>query len=1114
MNNRFGLLFAAVLIFPVLFLTGCKEPSGTAKKKKPIEISVSITGPSLVEKGKQAVFNAEVTEGEVEWELFSSSVSTLTVDPQNNLKAVLNVSADETEEELYIVVTSLKDQSKSNHLVVTLTDAIPPPVLNLSGSAEAVKGGAGITYTAEITTFDGSDGGGVNWELNSVISALTEDPANNLKAVLHVSANETASSLTVKAASKLDPQLFKTITVSLLDDTPLAVYSVELDVNQTTVTKGETFEFTYYIDAEEGASYDIDWDVTGNTSSGTTVVNEMGSQHKPVGLLTVDLNENATEIKVKIIVKPRAADPLTDTATVTIKALPVVTGIELTHDDRLEVTRGNSKTFGVKVDAETGADTSVLWDVQGKNNQQTSINNGILFVSEAETAKTLTVIVKSKTNAAIQDSVTVNILNPFSIVITAGNSVFSGPGGYLAFNAKINDHTLGENEADSDEITWEVTGSAQTGASSFVQGNPGRLNIGAAETAGVLTVKAKSALTDYTDIVSNEIEIRVLQDLHYAVNSGDAWTISDSMTKQTGNGTFVHEVTVSGETIFRLNLNGKTAENGQWFGPETGETNKNVDLDDNYMEYFEGNQPEAWALPGAGKYRLTVTPHELKMHVYKQGVEPLNAPAAPHLNSAGIVTWTGLNDETYVTGYTLELFKNDIPLRDSEVTVNKGQAYNYNYLTMMREDGLGAYTVKVKALSDNIHSAASPYSASSEAQTVKRRDHASNLSWSGNNASWTASSDPGVGYKVTLYRDGELVRETETVTGLSYDFTNDIGSVNGSYTFRVLSLGDNALIMDSELSEPSAANFKLLKVWLVDSRDNYTAAVPMTLESGKFVWNKNLDVRFEGAVDFRFRLSENHPDFFVPSTGLVIGHETASYDMIRITADTPNSWRAPMGSYIFTIEMVGGEWKLRTERPVIVTNVSLTDVPAFVTSRSVNTEYPIGITLEGINTDAAIIRWEVEGTNASYFGEGIRGNTLTVTPNEKSNALTIKLWWVKTGGDELLKTLAPITVNKTGSVKINYTVQVPDHGGANLIGVPNGSLTISKSAKGSVTLTVTPKDGQTGFEWIVSGGERITGTSITLNAADYGIGSYYVRLIATINGKPWSSNQIVFTVIQ
>jgi len=221
-----------------------------------------------------------------------------------------------------------------------------------------------------------------------------------------------------------------------------------------------------------------------------------------------------------------------------------------------------------------------------------------------------------------------------------------------------------------------------------------------------------------------------------------------------------------------------------------------------------------------------------------------------------------------------------------------------------------------------------------------------------------------------------------------------------------------------------------------------------------------------------------------------------------------------MGSYIFTIEMVGGEWKLRTERPVIVTNVSLTDVPAFVTSRSVNTEYPIGITLEGINTDAAIIRWEVEGTNASYFGEGIRGNTLTVTPNEKSNALTIKLWWVKTGGDELLKTLAPITVNKTGSVKINYTVQVPDHGGANLIGVPNGSLTISKSAKGSVTLTVTPKDGQTGFEWIVSGGERITGTSITLNAADYGIGSYYVRLIATINGKPWSSNQIVFTVIQ
>jgi uncharacterized repeat protein (TIGR02543 family) len=72
------------------------------------------------------------------------------------------------------------------------------------------------------------------------------------------------------------------------------------------------------------------------------------------------------------------------------------------------------------------------------------------------------------------------------------------------------------------------------------------------------------------------------------------------------------------------------------------------------------------------------------------------------------------------------------------------------------------------------------------------------------------------------------------------------------------------------------------------------------------------------------------------------------------------------------------------------------------------------------------------------------------------------------------------------------------------------NFTVSKGGGGSQTVAITGS-GYTNPRWFVDGDLRGTGTSITINAADYPTGGHNLTLLISKNGVSWSK-EIVFTV--
>jgi uncharacterized repeat protein (TIGR02543 family) len=95
-------------------------------------------------------------------------------------------------------------------------------------------------------------------------------------------------------------------------------------------------------------------------------------------------------------------------------------------------------------------------------------------------------------------------------------------------------------------------------------------------------------------------------------------------------------------------------------------------------------------------------------------------------------------------------------------------------------------------------------------------------------------------------------------------------------------------------------------------------------------------------------------------------------------------------------------------------------------------------------------------------------------------------------------------------VKFNITL-APDAGSKAIdeTSFTGTSFILSKSGTGSQTIT--RASGYTNPRWFVDGDLKGTGTSITINAVDYGVGEHTLTLLANKSGVSWSK-EITFTV--
>ena len=235
----------------------------------------------------------------------------------------------------------------------------------------------------------------VTWSVTGNESALTTvSPAG----LLTIGANETASTIKVRATSTFDTSVFDDATITIVIP---QVVSVTISPKTATVQPDGTQQFTATVEVVSGADKSVTWSVMDNSSSSTTI--------SATGLLTVGANEIAETILVKVT---SVFDPtVSDVATVTIYTGtdPKVLSVTISPKNAT-VSPGATQQFDVTVNAVGDADESVTWNVMDNSSSSTTVSaTGLLTVGTNEIAETILVKVTSVFDLTVFDIAIVTI---------------------------------------------------------------------------------------------------------------------------------------------------------------------------------------------------------------------------------------------------------------------------------------------------------------------------------------------------------------------------------------------------------------------------------------------------------------------------------------------------------------------------------------------------------------------------------------------------------------------------------------------------------------------------------------------------------------------------------
>jgi hypothetical protein len=189
---------------------------------------------------------------------------------------------------------------------------------------------------------------------------------------------------------------------------------------------------------------------------------------------------------------------------------------------------------------------------------------------------------------------------------------------------------------------------------------------------------------------------------------------------------------------------------------------------------------------------------------------PLTKVSSVSFSAAGVASWTGEADDSDVTEYAVQLYKDSVNQGDA-VAVTQGASYSVDFLSAMRTAGTGSYTITVTATGDGANFSDADESEHSSAQTVSRRTAVQYTWWHEYDKARWVNPDAAGDYSVQLYKDGTALGAVTTVdrssdvnpdnaqeTITTYDFAG-VKAANGigQYSFRVVAKGDDALVLDA-----------------------------------------------------------------------------------------------------------------------------------------------------------------------------------------------------------------------------------------------------------------------------------------------------------------------------
>jgi hypothetical protein len=293
------------------------------------------------------------------------------------------------------------------------------------------------------------------------------------------------------------------------------------------------------------------------------------------------------------------------------------------------------------------------------------------------------------------------------------------------------------------------------------------------------------------------------------------WTEpGQAMTKNSN--TFTYSTVLTGDQWFRFPLQdtsswGSDKDRPKRFQPAADNTVVSAGTSSIDMTYVANNEGTAyaWKLSCApGTYTFTVNPYAGTFQISVSLLTVLSPPSDLALSTEGQATWTKLTDETYVTGYEVQIWKGGTSNTREGAFIHVAQGtglvsstYTLDLLNTLRNLTADSYYgISIKAIGDNTHTYESAETANDVAacwiELVPK------VVWT-----WWESSDNTTArwnkvgsydtYSLTFYIGGEAQEGSVTVTSANsyyeegkpelkyyYEFTAQM-SEPGIYQFSV-----------------------------------------------------------------------------------------------------------------------------------------------------------------------------------------------------------------------------------------------------------------------------------------------------------------------------------------
>ncbi|MFV0413574.1 MAG: Ig-like domain-containing protein, partial [Oscillospiraceae bacterium] len=349
-------------------------------------------GAASVKVGQTRQFTAEVTvQGAADTGVVWSLEGTLAEGTLVSETGLLTVAENETAASFAVVATARADAGKTARAEVTVLAQDAPAVTGVAVSPKTAGVPQGQTqqFSAAVAAENGADES-VAWRVSGQTSPGTQIDQSGL---LTIAFDEQATTLAIQAASVFDASKADTAEVTVLPNTEPKVLEVSVTPAAVAVRPGFSRQFAAGVQAVNGADTQVQWSLQGETKEGTAINAE--------GLLTVAADETAQSFAV--VAASAYDESVFAAAQVQVQqgAEPIVLSV-LVAAPEAAVAKGTRAQLTATVEAEEGADTGVVWSVEGNTSSATAINAaGELQVAFDEAAHTLTVKAASTGNSAV-----------------------------------------------------------------------------------------------------------------------------------------------------------------------------------------------------------------------------------------------------------------------------------------------------------------------------------------------------------------------------------------------------------------------------------------------------------------------------------------------------------------------------------------------------------------------------------------------------------------------------------------------------------------------------------------------------------------------------------------